>query len=318
MAKWKFLLFILLLVIFTGCGKSNVVEIKDKTILTNYSGCAIGAFVNGMSNLSTFQNMIGRKLAIVLWYTQWSEPFPAAEAEIVYNNGSVPLITWEPGIFNAVGTLEAIYSGSYESYVREFIQSAKDWGGPVLLRFAHEMNGNWYAWDGSHNGANLAATQKYKEAWIYIYNVVKSLSADNIYLVWCPNNTNNPIVSWNTASAYYPGDQYVDWIGVDGYNWGEGGWQSFDSVFSGIYAELTALSSKPLLIGEFASAEQGGGKMDWITDAFAKIQSSYPRVKAFCWFNINKERDWRVNSSPSAEAAYKQALQGSYFLDTIR
>jgi endoglucanase len=302
-----------------SCSKSFETETpKDSTINTNFTGCAIGAYVNGMSNLSSFQSLIGKNLAVVLWYVHWQDPFPTSEADSVYDNGSVPLITWEPRITHELGTLEAIASGSYESYVTEFLQAARDWGGPVLLRFAHEMNGDWYPWDGYHNGASAAAAEKYKEAWIHIYNVKEQVGADNVYLVWCPNHDNLPNAAWNTASAYYPGDQYVDWIGMDGYNWGDGDWDTFYAVFNSIYQELTALTSKPLMIGEFSSAEEGGSKADWITDAFSKIESNYPRVKIFCWFNINKERDWRVNSSSSSEVAFKQALQDTHFLDTIR
>jgi beta-mannanase len=308
----------LLTIFIIGCGASSVTTPKNPNILTSFTGCAIGAFVNGMNNLPTFQSTIGRNLAVVLIYAHWQDAFPTSDADTIYNNGSVPLITWEPWITNQIGTLESIAAGSYESYVTQFIQDAKDWGGPVLLRFAHEMNGNWYPWDGYHNGASLAAAERYKNAWIYICNVKERLNADNVSLVWTPNNANLPDASWNLISNYYPGDQYVDWIGMDGYNWGVGDWKSFSSVFGPIYQELIALSSKPLMIGEFASAEQGGDKANWITDAFSQIQNNYPRVKIFCWFNINKERDWRINSSSSSETAANQSLQSSYFLDTIR
>ena len=288
----------------------------SKKIGGDFSGCAAGAFVNGMENISSFQSMSGKKLAVVLWYVHWEDPFPTTEANTVHANGSIPLITWEPWITHPLGTLEAIASGSYESYVRSFLQAAKDWSEPLFLRFAHEMNGNWYPWDGLHNG-EASGPEKYKRAWLYIYNVKEELEAENVNLVWCPNNTNQPNVSWNTAAAYYPGDRYVDWIGMDGYNWGYGSWQTFDSVFSEVYQALTALTAKPLMIGEFASAEEGGSKAGWITDAFDRIRNDYPRVKISCWFNINKERDWRINSSGSAEVAYKTVLQNSYFLDTI-
>lgn len=301
---------IFLLVFICGCGGSTTVTPAAT------STCAVGAFVNGMDNIPSFQATIGKKLAVVLWYVHWPTAFPSSEADTVVANGSVPLITWEPWISDSAGTLEAIAAGSYESYVREFIQAAKNWGKPILLRFAHEMNGNWYPWDGWHNrneGEEEEVGERYKRAWIYIYNVREELKADNVSLVWCVNNTNLPVASWNAIEAYYPGDQYVDWVGMDGYNWGYSRWQSFDSVFGEVYAKLTALTSKPLLIGEFASSDQGGDKAGWITDAFAKIESNYPKIKLFCWFNINKERDWRVESSSSSEAAVKNALQDAYF-----
>jgi beta-mannanase len=305
------LCIVVLLLFLAGCGASNVTSTTTTTTLPAAT-CAIGAYVNGMDNLAAFQTQIGQKLAVVLWYVHWQEPFPQSDADLVAANESVPLITWEPWITDPAGTLEAIAAGSYESYVREFFQAAKDWGKPLLLRFGHEMNGNWYPWDGAHNGES-AGPETFKKAWLYIYNVKKSIGADNVALVWCPNSYSIPADSWNDAVNYYPGDAYVDWIGLDGYNWGDDKWQTFAAVFADLYAQLTALTAKPLLIGEFASAENGGDKAAWITDAFDRISSAYPRIKLFCWFNINKERDWRVDSSPESLAALKRALQSAHF-----
>lgn len=267
-----------------------------------------------MGNIGAFETLAGKKMAVILWYVHWSDPFPKTPAEQVSANNSIPLITWEPWITNEAGTLLSIASGSYESYVREFFLAAKAWGGTILLRFGHEMNGNWYPWDGAHNGGSTGP-DKYKQAWLYIYSVRKAVGADNVKLVWCPNNSDLPAESWNAAVNYYPGDAYVDWLGMDGYNWGRERWQSFDEVFADIYGKLTLLSSKPLMIGEFASGtNEADDKGAWITDAFEKIRTTYPRVKLFCWFNINKERDWRVDSPPAAAAAFKLALQNDWFL----
>jgi beta-mannanase len=279
--------------------------------------CAAGAFVNGLSNLPAFQSSCAKKLAAVLWYVHWGEAFPVEEVQTVYANGSIPLITWEPWITDPAGALEAISSGRHAAYIREFMRTARDQGKPLLLRFAHEMNGNWYPWDGYHNGADPGAADKYKRAWSYIYSVRRDLKADNVKLAWCPNNTSLPEESWNKASQYYPGDEYVDWVGMDGYNWGYGRWTDFDAVFGDIYRELTALTQKPLMIGEFASAEQGGSKAEWIKDAFSAIKSKYPGVKLFCWFNINKERDWRINSSPESEAAFRRSIGDGYFTRSL-
>lgn len=307
--------FLLCLLIFIpACSRSDVTG--QTPISGDYEGCAVGAFVNGLENLPAFQAAIDKKLAVVHWYVAWPTPFPKTEADQVAANGSLPLITWEPWLNGEPATLEAIAAGSYESYVRSFFQSAKEWGGPLFLRFGHEMNGNWYPWDGAHNGG-AAGPEKFKAAWRYIYRLKKELGAENVTLVFCLNNLSQPVASWNSIGAYYPGDEYVDWLGFDGYNWGGSEWCSFDAVFSSAYAELTALSGKPLMIGEFACAETGGDKAAWTSDAFAKIKSAYPRVKLANWFNINKERDWRVESSPNAAAAVKNSLQDAYFLAKI-
>jgi len=304
----------------SGCGTNSVTSSDTGgKISGSFTGCAVGAYVGGMGNIDAFETKIGKNLAVVLWYVHWQDAFPLTDANTVRANGSIPLITWEPWVTPESGTtLEAIIAGTYDSYVRSFIQSAKDWGHPMFLRFAHEMNGNWYPWDGQHNG-QASGPARYKSAWIYIYNVIQEVGAKNITLVWCPNNTNLPADSWNSIEAYYPGDAYVDWVGMDGYNWGYDNagndqWQSFTAVFGDVYSRLIALTTKPIMIGEFSSAEQNGNKAAWILDACSTIKNNYSRVKLFCWFNTNKERDWRIESSASAEAAMKNSLQDAYFL----
>lgn len=305
---------IFIAVLLSSCGSQTAVTAHKMD--GNFTGCAIGAYVNGMENISSFEAVTGKNLAIVLWYVHWQDSFPTTDANTVYNNGSVPLITWEPWITGSPNTLEAVASGSYETYVRTFLQAAKDWGHPLFLRFAHEMNGNWYPWDGAHNGA-AAGPARYKQAFIYIHDVRQQIGASNVYLVWNPNHTSVPSESWNTISAYYPGDQYVDWIGMDGYNWGYAAWKSFDSVFDNAYQTLTALTTKPLMIGEFASATREGSRADWIADAFSKIKTNYPRIKAFTWFNINKERDWRITSYASDEAAFRNGIYDGYYIESM-
>ena len=122
--------FLLLLLIFIfSCARNQVPDNHTLSgkIAGIFTGCGTGAFVNGLSNLSDFQNMIGKDLAVVLFYVHWQDPFPTTDCETVYNNDSIPLITWEPWITHQLGTLEAISSGSYESYVTEFMTKAKEW-----------------------------------------------------------------------------------------------------------------------------------------------------------------------------------------------
>jgi hypothetical protein len=113
---------------------------------------------------------------------------------------------------------------------------------------------------------------------------------------------------------YYPGDSYVDWTGVDGYNWGtkNGGWQTFQQVFKDIYP-LLAAKKKPIMIGEMSSAEAGGDKSKWIDEIIPTLRVSFPFIKCLVWFDINKEADWRISSSPAAEAAFIRMAKDPYF-----
>jgi hypothetical protein len=200
-----------------------------------------------------------------------------------------------------------------------------------MLRWAHEMNGDWYSWGGYKNGG--ATTTGYgdptkadgPERYVAVYRRVHflfdSLGVTNVTWAWVPNIMWAPNDPCNNVRNYWPGSDVVDWIGMDGYNWGTSApwstWKSFESLFRGTYTVLTSLADKPFLIGEFASSEVGGDKAAWITDAYQTIQNGFPKIKMAPWFDLNKETDWRIASSPASLAAYRNAIANPYFLTTV-
>lgn len=259
-----------------------------------------------------FETLIGKNLAVNSRYViNWDTSFPATDCNSINSYGGVPMLTWEPRL-STTNTLDAISNGNYDSYVTTFAQAAKDWGKLIYLRFAHEMNGNWYPWDGTHNGGS-AGPGKYILAWQHVHAIFAQAGATNVKWVWSPNHNSAPGDPWNAAANYYPGDSYVDWIGLDGYNWAQGSWQTFDQVFSSAYSSFSGYG-KPIMFSEFSCATaETYSKADWITDAFSKIKNNYTQAKIFIWFNTNKERDWRVNSDVTALNAFKNAVNDSYF-----
>jgi hypothetical protein len=118
----------------------------------------------------------------------------------------------------------------------------------------------------------------------------------------------------------YPGDGYVDYAAIDGYNWGGqyGTWQTFNQIFSTVYAAIVAVTSKLIIISEWASAEAVSGvdpfgvsKAAWITDAFTQLSSSnYAQIQFEVWFNQqpSDNPNWQINSSAAAEAAFAAAV----------
>jgi beta-mannanase len=187
----------------------------------------------------------------------------------------------------------------------------------VLLRLMHEMNGTWYpSWSGNPTG--------YVAAWRHIHDLFTQVGATNVEWVWCPN-------VWWTGSlatdpgAYYPGDGYVDWLGLDGYNKTSQSWMSFSQIFSYAYSHITAIAAKPLMIAEMASGEAtatqaaaGDSKAAWITAAYTQTIPTMPKLKAVLWFNQDETAnegccDWRLSSSPAAKEAFSLALRVSYY-----
>ena len=197
-----------------------------------------------------------------------------------------PVWTWEP----YAASLASINSGDYDGWIDTQADLIANFPDTICyIRFAHEMNGNWFPW-----GKQPAA---YRAAFARVAQRVRS-RAPNARMMWCPN------VGWPTIRDYYPGDAYVDWLAIDGYNF-DGNLSPTD-VFANTYDQVAALSaSKPMMIPETASTEYAG-KPNWITTLYTDaIPNRMPRVKAVAWFDLLKERDWRVNSSQAALDAYR-------------
>lgn len=227
------------------------------------------------------------------------------------------LLTWEPWRIPAEParpeaqpefSLRAILSGRYDAYVRAFAAAVRDLGRPVHLRPMHEMNGFWYPWCGTVNGN---APGEFPAAWKRLRRLFGAEGAGNVAWVWSPYATSLPPGPENRMERYFPGDDAVDLTGLDGYNWGTRlpgeGWREFAEIFEAGYAEATSLSARPVMIAETASAEEGGCKADWIRGMARALPSRFPRVGTLVWFDTDKERDWRISSSPGSLEAFREA-----------
>ena len=262
--------------------------------------------------LDQYDAAAGHRPSVVQWYVEWqgAQPFPTATADYVRSRNQTPMLTWESWDWNGTASQPAysdasITAGNYDSYITNWAQSAKAFGTTVYLRWGAEMNGNWNPWDPGVNG-NTAAD--YVAAWRHIHNIFTAVGAANVRWLWTPITQ---YTGSTPLASVYPGDAYVDMVGVDGYNWGTTkpttSWQSFSQVFDPTITGITALTSKPLWITEVASTEVGGDKAAWITDMMHTIAVD-PRIQGFVWFDANKETDWRINSSPAAQQAFAQGL----------
>jgi mannan endo-1,4-beta-mannosidase len=250
--------------------------------------------------LAQYAAMVGRQPDIVSWYREFGQPL--LEPDEIANlraTGQTPMVTWEPHDVS----LTAIASGAYDTYLSESAAIAKSWEGPLLLRFAHEMNGGWYSW-----GSGAVTPDTYLAAWRHVVSLFQSNGVGNVKWVWSPYvlaGGKFPI------APYFPGDEWIDYAALDGYNWGgtKGVWQSLQAVFSASYSLITELSAKPVIIAETGSSEIGGDKAAWIESGFmSTIPQSFPRVAAVVWFNEDREDDWRINSSQASLGAYRAVV----------
>ena len=309
------------LVADTGGYNLDYLKIAQVETTTNspQTSIALGAYISGApwtaSKIDEYTGLVGSAPKIVMWYQDWADSWgkqfnPGGIMDAVAARGAMPMVTWEPhnGAVSGMQSnyaLRTILSGTYDGYIRDWALQAKAWDKPFYLRFASEMNGNWFSWSPGVNG-NTGA--EYVATWRRVVDIFRQEGVTNVRWVWSPN------IEYSGSTPFadvYPGDAYVDWIGVDGYNWGTSDqwhtWQTLEQVLAPSYDKLAALSNKPMMIAETASAELGGDKAEWITQGFlTTVTTRFPLVRAVVWFNERKETDWHVDSSPEALAAVRE------------
>ncbi len=261
--------------------------------------------------LTDYDTLAGRPPAILMWYQEWSEPlYWSAQSANMANISAVPMITWDP-MMNGVGIpLSQITSGAYDSVIRAAAQAAVAFKRLMYIRLGHEMNLSGSPFGSGSNGNTAAG---FVAAWKHVVTIFRQQGATNVEWVWSPNTD---CAGKCPFTSYYPGDAWVDWVALDGYNYGPVDnvpWMSFDQIFGSSYKTITAMTQKPLMIAETASTELGGNKAQWITQSFNALPSKYPRVRAVVWFDRNKETDWRVNSSSASLSAWRQVVSSSAF-----
>jgi len=231
----------------------------------------------------------------------------------INNMGAVPILTLEPwqpdaGAIQPDYTLARIAAGSFDAQLDAWARNIAEWGQPVVLRFAHEMNSDRYPWSVGVNGNSAA---DYLAAWRHVRDRFSAAQANNVKFMWCPNA---PYEGAASIAESFPGSDSVDLLGLDGYNWGDGDghtWKAPKEVFGQGIEQLRALDAvHPIVIAETASVEgpvSGADKAAWIKE-LVDFLVHQERVSGFVWFQMNKERDWRFNSSQQSQAAFKQAL----------
>jgi beta-mannanase len=290
---------------------------------------AMGAFSQGMPQdlayLHKYDTDAGQKAKIVEWFQSWGPyedgKFCVPCARELYYEGREQVVTWEPQDYTSDTanqpdySLDSIISGKHDDYIRGYAQDIKKSGVPVYLRLMHEMNTDSYPYG---EGLNGNTPDKYKQAWVHVYDIFQQEGATDVKWVWCPNVGEPSHKTSYPLGAYYPGDAYVDWIALDGYNWaGATGssWYSFEEIFTKSYNEvLEEAPNKPLMIAEYASDERGGSKEQWIRHAEDVIPAKFPRIRALIWFNDDQQGAlWRIDSSPTALKAYQQLVAAPYF-----
>lgn len=281
-----------------------------------------GAAGNSISGFETDANHL---VEVDHWYESWQSRyglgFNSSKAQGVHDAGRVNHVTWEPwdpagGATQPTYKLTTITAGDHDPHIIAWADGAKAFGEAIFLRFAHEMNGDWYPW-GTKGGVNGNTPADYAAAWRHVWYIFQDRGVRNVTWVWCPNR---PFPSSTPMADLWPGPAYVGWVGLDAYNQGTDNgstWLDVPTTFDQGFADLRAITtSKPIAICETGCSENGGSKAGWFDDLFAALKTSYSYVNGLLYFNFDKSlttSNWLITTSTAARDAYRVGIADSRY-----
>jgi beta-mannanase len=279
--------------------------INSPKVLNDYSDSNSNDLAtHELSELPDFERSIGNhKPTILSVYEIWGSAVPSVSMASIASAGAVPMIDL------SCGSDSQVTNGTFDNYINTYANAMKSYGKPVFLRYAWEMNLR-----GSRTEVCQDNTKDYAgyvSSWQHIYSIFQKDGATNVAFVWCPSHLND-------ASQYYPGNQYVNWIGVDGYandTTATANNQTFSGVFNSFYQQWSG-HNKPIIVGE--TGAQPGNQSNYLAGMASSMASTYPNIKAVVYFDAGSDTGhttWALQNSPgdAGLTEYGNLLHSNYF-----
>jgi len=275
------------------------------------------------ASISSYEDAVGKKIAIGVISNEWgvNRTFPTQQADIIRRHGAVPYIRLmtrtdirqynrEP-----MFTVSRIRDGYYDKDLTAWAESAKAFKTPLIVEWGTEVNGYWFPWNGFWNGQD-EGPERFRDAYRHIITLMETRGADNLLWVYHVNWNSMPDVEWNTISSYYPGDEYIDWVGISVYGAQDKNGiprANFSEQMNQAYPELIQTSRhKPLIISEFGT-DIKSPHVDpeiWTEDALREITSGkWPEIIGMCWWNAGWPNDRNPGNNTTMRIEESEEIQ---------
>lgn len=278
------------------------------------------------ADLSSYEQIVGKTAAWVDIPNHWfqSREFPLTAASWIRDTGSIPfirLMLWSAAQENRqepLFTLDEILKGTFDNDLQKWAQSARAFASPIIVDFGPEVNGSWYPWNGWWNGRDVKVSygdpsypdgpERFRDAYRHIINLMRHEKVINITWVFHVNYNDYPGEDWNRFENYYPGDDYIDWIGISVYGAQQPAsneWPGFSDIMHELYPRLSGLSAlKPIVLVEFGVAQNNplGSQALWVQQTLTDlVNNRWPRIIGFSWWN----KAWQNNSNPHLDTTMR-------------
>jgi len=294
-----------------------------------------------LKDLSSYEQAVGKTVAWVYFSNNWyrSREFPTGTATWIRDAGSIPYIRLmlrsELKHENVESTfsLQNIIDGKFDADLHTWCVQASDFGTPLLVEYGTEVNSDSFAWSGIWNGGGRTndygdptqpdGPERFKDAYRHIIQICRDEKANNITWVFHVDGEDSPNLNWNQLENYYPGDEWIDWIGISiysSYTPQNDYWDIFHDIMGLIYYRLIKLApTKPIIVAEFGAPKGNphGDQAQWANWALSELTSSwYPKVIGFSWWNEwwpndrNPAHDttMRVQDNPDLAAVFQELV----------
>ncbi len=265
-----------------------------------------------MGEVDYLSRLIGKAPNNLLFFSNWATPFPAEQVQNAWDRSMTPQVAWEPVIPGAdrQPTLREIADGDWDAYIDDWAAAAAAHGQPIVLRLAAEMNGNWYSWSEGVNGNEAG---DFADMWRHVRGRFDAAGADNVVWLWSVNRSDNLRTE---IADYWPGEDYVDWVGIAGYWRGFSGAPepTFSAIFDRTLGELRSLTDKPILLAEVgAGTDVDTDRARWLTTLFDGLEAN-PDIIGFVYFNdVKSGGDWRIQFSQTLVDIFANGVANERF-----
>jgi hypothetical protein len=278
--------------IFATPGPPPVAKASLPPELSSY----LGAFEDGAppayEPLDEFAKAVGRQPNLVGYFSGLVQPFETAFANSVNKHGATLFVQIDP----TYASVPAIAAGDYDTYLRKYADSVRNFRHPVVIGFGQEVNGNWFPW-------SFVEPRTFVAAWRHIVTLFRGEGARNVTWLWTINAADRPGV--RPAVRWWPGPDYVTWIGIDGFYFRTS--DTFRSIFAGTIRQVRSFSDKPVLLSETAVGPRAG--------QFLKIADLFQGMTRFntlglVWFDVTQHggiyhQNWRIEDNQNAVAQFR-------------
>ncbi len=323
----------------------TIANIKSVKILPPKKGIYFSAYPDlgdaeddvTVRKIDDFATLAQKKPFWVYFSNNWYNgiAFPKEAVTTIDKNGSVPFIRLMPRSMlyettsEPILTMKRIAKGDFDSFLKQWAKDAKSYAKPLMVEFGPEVNGDWEPWNGTYTGGAKNGPQQFIAAYRHIIQLFRTQGVENITWVYHITIPSSPDTSWNSYAAYYPGNDYIDWIGLSVYGAlsTDDTWQSFTDKLDKAYPQLLkAFPQKPFAVVETGVVENPdkGNKAIWLKRTFTALQNNrYPNIKAISlwhaqWQEANgNEANSRIDSSPEVLDTVRQAVASPFFIGGV-